>query len=58
MLKRIIHTFVRFVFTDFSYSVIWDLIKEKLLVPYLDIELHYYDLGIENRNATDDKGTA
>lgn len=42
---------------DEMTRVIWDSIKEKLILPYLDIELHTYDLGIENRNATDDKVT-
>ena len=37
--------------------VIWESIKEKLILPYLDIELHTYDLGIENRDATNDKVT-
>ncbi|XP_043494778.1 isocitrate dehydrogenase [NADP] cytoplasmic isoform X2 [Polistes fuscatus] len=42
---------------DEMTRVIWDSIKEKLILPYLDIELHTYDLGIENRDATDDKVT-
>jgi isocitrate dehydrogenase len=42
---------------DEMTRVIWDLIKEKLILPYLDIELHYYDLGIENREATKDQVT-
>lgn len=37
--------------------ILWDLIKEKLILPFLDIELHSYDLGIENRDATDDQVT-
>lgn len=37
--------------------VIWDSIKEKLILPFLDIELHTYDLGIENRDATNDRVT-
>jgi isocitrate dehydrogenase len=37
--------------------VIWDLIKQKLILPYLDIELEYYDLGMEHRDATDDQVT-
>ena len=36
---------------------IWDLIKKKLILPYLDIDLHYYDLSVENRDATDDQVT-
>lgn len=37
--------------------IIWDSIKEKLILPYLDIELHTYDLGMEHRDKTDDKVT-
>lgn len=42
---------------DEMTRVIWDSIKEKLILPHLDIELHTYDLGIENRDATNDKVT-
>ncbi|KYN30802.1 Isocitrate dehydrogenase [NADP] cytoplasmic [Trachymyrmex septentrionalis] len=42
---------------DEMTRIIWDSIKEKLILPYLDIELHTFDLGIENRDATDDKVT-
>ncbi|XP_050469972.1 isocitrate dehydrogenase [NADP] cytoplasmic isoform X2 [Bombus huntii] len=42
---------------DEMTRVIWDSIKEKLILPFLDIELHTYDLGIENRDATNDKVT-
>ena len=37
--------------------IIWQFIKDKLILPYLDIDLHYYDLGIENRDKTDDQVT-
>lgn len=37
--------------------IIWDSIKEKLILPYLDIELHVYDLGIEHRDKTSDQVT-
>jgi isocitrate dehydrogenase len=37
--------------------IIWHFIKDKLILPYLDIDLKYYDLGIENRDATDDRVT-
>jgi isocitrate dehydrogenase len=37
--------------------IIWDLIKKKLIHPYLDIDLHYYDLSIENRDKTADQVT-
>lgn len=42
---------------DEMTRVIWDLIKEKLIFPFLDIKLHYFDLGIESRDKTDDKIT-
>ncbi|XP_011876706.1 PREDICTED: isocitrate dehydrogenase [NADP] cytoplasmic [Vollenhovia emeryi] len=42
---------------DEMTRIIWDSIKEKLILPYLDIEMHTYDLGIENRDATNDKVT-
>ena len=42
---------------DEMTRIIWKLIKEKLIHPYLDIELRYFDLGIEHRDATDDKVT-
>jgi len=37
--------------------IIWDFIKQKLILPYLDIDLRYYDLSIQNRDATDDQVT-
>jgi isocitrate dehydrogenase len=42
---------------DEMTRIIWDLIKKKLILPYLDIDLHYYDLSVENRDKTDDKVT-
>jgi isocitrate dehydrogenase len=42
---------------DEMTRIIWDLIKKKLILPYLDIDLHYYDLSVEHRDATDDKVT-
>src|SRR3954466_12872881 len=39
---------------DEMTRVIWRSIKEKLILPYLDIELKYFDLGLENRDITDD----
>ncbi len=42
---------------DEMTRIIWDMIKKKLILPYLDIDLHYYDLSIENRDKTDDKVT-
>lgn len=37
--------------------VIWALIKEKLILPYLDLDIKYFDLGIENREKTKDQVT-
>src|SRR5947208_8217690 len=37
--------------------IIWSFIKEQLILPYLDVELLYYDLGIEKRDETDDQIT-
>jgi isocitrate dehydrogenase len=42
---------------DEMTRIIWDLIKKKLVLPYLDVDLNYYDLSIENRDATEDKVT-
>ncbi len=42
---------------DEMTRIIWDLIKQKLIFPYLDLTLDYYDLGIENRDATNDQVT-
>jgi isocitrate dehydrogenase len=42
---------------DEMTRIIWQIIREKLILPYLDIELLYYDLGIENRDATEDQVT-
>jgi len=42
---------------DEMTRIIWQFIKDKLILPYLDIDLKYYDLSIENRDATDDKVT-
>jgi isocitrate dehydrogenase len=42
---------------DEMTRIIWQFIKEQLILPYLDIELEYYDLGIEKREETDDQIT-
>ena len=42
---------------DEMTRVIWKFIKEKLILPYVDVNLQYFDLGIENRDATDDQVT-
>lgn len=36
-------------------SVIWDFIKQKLILPYVDIDIKYFDLGLPNRDATNDQ---
>jgi isocitrate dehydrogenase len=42
---------------DEMTRIIWSFIKDKLIIPYLEIDLRYYDLGIEHRDATDDRVT-
>jgi isocitrate dehydrogenase len=42
---------------DEMTRIIWDLIKKKLIHPYLDVNLEYYDLGVEHRDATNDQVT-
>src|SRR4026208_632561 len=42
---------------DEMTRIIWKFIKEKLIIPYLDADIKYYDLGIENRDATGDQVT-
>jgi isocitrate dehydrogenase len=42
---------------DEMTRIIWQFIKDRLIHPYLDVELKYYDLGIESRDATDDQVT-
>ncbi|MGA0714043.1 MAG: NADP-dependent isocitrate dehydrogenase [Gemmobacter sp.] len=42
---------------DEMTRIIWDFIKKKLILPYLDIDLKYYDLGIEERDRTNDQIT-
>jgi isocitrate dehydrogenase len=42
---------------DEMTRIIWAWIRERLILPYLDIDLEYYDLGIEKRDETDDKIT-
>jgi isocitrate dehydrogenase len=39
---------------DEMTRVIWQMIKDKLILPFLDLQIEYYDLGMENRDATDD----
>ncbi|HEY8616827.1 NADP-dependent isocitrate dehydrogenase [Phenylobacterium sp.] len=42
---------------DEMTRIIWKLIKDKLIFPFLDLQIDYYDLGMEHRDATDDKVT-
>ena len=42
---------------DEMTRIIWDFIKNKLILPYLDIELKYFDLSVEARDASDDQIT-
>ena len=42
---------------DEMTRVIWKMIKDILICPYIDLKTEYYDLGLENRNATDDRVT-
>jgi isocitrate dehydrogenase len=42
---------------DEMTRVIWDLIKEKLILPYLSLNIHFFDLGMENRDKTEDQVT-
>jgi isocitrate dehydrogenase len=42
---------------DEMTRIIWSFIKEQLILPYLDVNIEYYDLGVENRDATEDQVT-
>jgi len=42
---------------DEMTRIIWKFIKDKLIFPYLDLDIKYFDLGIENRDATNDQVT-
>ena len=42
---------------DEMTRIIWQLIEDKLIHPYLDVNLEYYDLGVEHRDATNDQVT-
>ena len=43
---------------DEMTRILWQLIKEELLLPFVDLKTEYYDLGLEHRNETDDQVTA
>src|ERR1039458_422019 len=42
---------------DEMTRIIWQFIRDELILPYLDIELKYYDLSVQNRDASDDQVT-
>src|SRR5688572_10668617 len=42
---------------DEMTRIIWQFIKDKLILPYLDVDLKYFDLSVEHRDATDDQVT-
>lgn len=42
---------------DEMARIIWQMIRERLVKPYVNVDLHYYDLSMENRDNTDDKVT-
>ena len=42
---------------DEMTRIIWDFIKTKLILPYLELDIKYYDLSVESRDATDDQIT-
>lgn len=42
---------------DEMTRILWKMIKDELLIPYIDLKTEYYDLGLEHRNATDDQVT-
>ena len=42
---------------DEMTRIIWKFIKDKLILPYISVDLKYYDLGIKNRDFTDDQVT-
>ena len=43
---------------DEMTRILWKVIKEELLYPFIDLKTEYYDLGLENRNLTNDQVTA
>ena len=42
---------------DEMTRILWQMIKDELLLPFIDLKTEYYDLGLEHRNATDDQVT-
>ena len=43
---------------DEMTRIIWHFIKDKLILPYLDVDIKYFDLGMEHRDATNDQAKA
>ena len=43
---------------DEMTRILWKMIKDDLLLPYIDLKTEYYDLGLEHRNETDDQVTS
>ena len=43
---------------DEMTRILWSMIKDELLLPFIDLKTEYYDLGLEHRNETDDQVTA
>ncbi len=42
---------------DEMTRIIWDFIKQKLILPYIDLDIKYFDLGLKHRDFTDDQVT-
>ncbi len=42
---------------DEMTRIIWEFIKDKLILPYIDIDIKYYDLGVQNRDSSEDQIT-
>ena len=42
---------------DEMTRILWQMIKDELITPFIDLKTEYYDLGLENRNATNDQVT-
>lgn len=56
MCQRISQPNTSWLYFLFLLRIIWELIKEKLIFPYVELDVKSYDLSIENRDETDDKG--
>lgn len=56
MFSTFLHVYVIVYIIACLCRVIWELIKEKLIFPFIELDVKSYDLGIEYRDQTDDKG--